>query len=128
MLANHVDTLLRTGRNRKLDLKFKTAWNFGCSVTLAGYGYPYVQQKGPPLPVETTAPFDVGCDVWWNEVTRDAAGRLFSTGHRIADVVAFGAHLPEAICRAYDNIKKIRSLASYYRTDVGQSMWPPGSE
>jgi phosphoribosylamine-glycine ligase len=128
MLANPVDTLLRTSRNRKLDLKFKPGLNFGCSLTLAGYGYPYVQQKGPPLPVEITTPFDPGCDVWWNEVTRDAGGRLFSTGHRIADVVAFGADLPEAIRRAYDNIKKIRSLASYYRTDVGQSLWPPGSE
>jgi phosphoribosylamine-glycine ligase len=128
LLANPLDALLRVARNRKLDLKFKDGWNFGCSITLAGYGYPYVQQKGPPLPIETTAPFDPGCDVWWNEVTRDAGGRLFSTGHRIADVVALGAALPEAIQRAYDNIKRIRSLASYYRTDIGQSLWPPGCD
>ncbi len=128
LLANPVDTLLRVARNRKLELKFKDGWNFGCSITLAGYGYPYVQQKGPPLPVETTAPFDPGCDVWWNEVSKDASGGLFSTGHRIADVVAFGSALPEAIRRAYDNIKRIRSLASYYRTDIGQSLWPPGCD
>jgi phosphoribosylamine---glycine ligase len=128
MLQNPTDTLLRTGRNQKLDIKFKPGWNFGCSVTLAGYGYPYVHQKGPPLPVEISAPFDAGCDVWWNEVNRDPAGRLFSTGHRIADVVGFGATLSEATRHAYDNIKKIRSLASYYRTDVGRSLWPPGSE
>jgi phosphoribosylamine-glycine ligase len=128
MLSNPVDTLLRTARNQKPDPKFKDGLDFGCSVTLAGYGYPYVQQKGPPLPVEITAPFDAGCDVWWNEVSRDAGGRLFSTGHRIADVVAFGPNVTEAIRRAYANIKKIRSLASYYRTDVGQSLWPPGNE
>jgi phosphoribosylamine-glycine ligase len=128
LLANPVDTLLRTGRNAKLDLKFHDKLNFGCSVTLAGYGYPYVQQKGPLLPVDVTSPFDDGCDVWWNEVAREADGRLMSTGHRIADVIGFGASLEEAITRANHNILKIRSLGSYYRVDIGRSLWPPGNE
>jgi phosphoribosylamine---glycine ligase len=128
LLKNPVETLLRVARDQKLDLKFRDDWNFGCSVTLAGYGYPYVQQKGPPLPVETIAPFDDGCDVWWNEVSRDAEGRLLSTGHRIGDVIGFGPALEPAIARAYQNIRKIRSLASYYREDIGRSLWPPGNE
>jgi phosphoribosylamine-glycine ligase len=99
--------------------------NFGCSVTLAGYGYPYVQVRGPQFPVEVTDSFD--CDVWWNEVNRSPDGGLVSTGHRIADVIAFAASLPEAIQKSYANIRKIRSLGSYYRLDVGQSLWPPGN-
>jgi phosphoribosylamine-glycine ligase len=99
--------------------------HFGCSLTLAGYGYPYVQIRGPQLPVELVEPFD--CDVWWNEVTRDNDGQLMTTGHRIADVIALGVSLDEAIGKAYSNIRKIRSLASYYRTDVGRSLWPPGN-
>jgi phosphoribosylamine-glycine ligase len=51
-----------------------------------------------------------------------------STGHRIADVVGFGSDLEEAVRRAYGNIRKIRSLGSYHRVDIGQSLWPPGSE
>jgi phosphoribosylamine-glycine ligase len=98
---------------------------FGCSLTLAGYGYPYVQVRGPQLPVEITAPLD--CDVWWNEVLLDSEGALRSTGHRIADIVAFGSTLDQAIRKAYSNIRKVRSLASYYRPDVGQSLWPPGN-
>jgi phosphoribosylamine-glycine ligase len=35
--------------------------------------------------------------------------------------------LEEAIAKAYADIRKIRSLGSYYRTDVGQSLWPPGN-
>ena len=35
--------------------------------------------------------------------------------------------LEKAIAGAYANIRKIRCLASYYRTDVGQSLWPPGN-
>ncbi len=125
MLANPVETLLGTGQNRKLEVKFRSGLAFGCSVTLAGYGYPYVQIRGPQLPVEVTESFD--CDVWWNEVCRDAKGRLLTTGHRIADVVAFGKTLDAAVEKAYANMRKIESLGSYYRHDIGKSLWPPGS-
>jgi len=125
MLANPAETLLRTAQNKKLTLQFVPGREFGCSITLAGYGYPYVQVRGPQLPVEVTEPFN--CDVWWNEVTCNCDGELLTTGHRIADVVALGASLEEAASTAYANIRKIRSLGSYYRQDIGQSLWPPGN-
>jgi phosphoribosylamine--glycine ligase len=127
MLTNPMETLLRTAQNQKVELQFKSGLNFGCSITQVGYGYPYVQLSGPPLPVETTGPFDPGCDVWWNEVTRDGEGRLFTTGHRLADVIGFGPSLNSATRKAYANIRKIRSLGSYHRMDIGQSLWPPGN-
>jgi phosphoribosylamine-glycine ligase len=125
MLENPFEVLLQTARNEPLTLRFLPGRDFGCSLTLAGYGYPYVQVRGPQLPIEVAQPFD--CDVWWNEVARDAEGRLLTTGHRIADVVALGPSLTEAIGKAYANIRRIRSLASYFRPDVGQSLWPPGN-
>jgi phosphoribosylamine---glycine ligase len=124
MLADPLEVLLTTARNKPLNISFNPALNFGCSLTLAGYGYPYVQVRGPQLPVEITEPID--CDLWWNEVARDSDSVLRSTGHRIADVVALGSTLNEAIGKAYANIGKLRSLGSYYRPDVGQSLWPPG--
>src|SRR6266850_2409288 len=126
MLQNPSETLLNTARNKKLDLAFRSDRQFGCSITLAGYGYPYVQIRGPQLPVEVTPPFD--CDVWWNEICQDAEGQLKTTGHRIADVIAFGNNLDEALELAYANIRRIRSLGSYYRPDIGKSLWPPGSD
>jgi phosphoribosylamine-glycine ligase len=124
MLKNPVETVLRTARNEKLDPQFKPGLNFGCSLTLAGYGYPFTQVRSPHLPLEVDGPFD--CDVWWNEVARGADGKLVSTGHRIADVIAVAPALDAAIARAYANIRKIRVVGSYFRTDVGQSLWPPG--
>ena len=126
LLANPVETLLATAQNQKLAPRFVSGLNFGCSITLAGYGYPYVQIEGPRVPVEVTGPLD--CDVWWNEVAADGDGGLLATGHRLADVIAFGASLDEAIDRAYDNIRRFRSLGSYFRPDIGRSLWPPGSE
>ena len=125
MLTNPVETVLRTARNQPLSLSFREGLNFGCSLTLAGYGYPYTQVQGPHLPLEVTSPFDT--DVWWNEVSRDADGHLLATGHRIADVIALAPQLDGAIRKAYENIRRIRVVGSYYRTDVGQSLWPPGT-
>jgi len=125
MLKKPAEIILRTARNKKLKLEFKDKYNFGCSLTLAGYGYPFTQVRGPQLPLEVNGKFD--CDVWWNEVARGADGKLMTTGHRIADVSALAPTLKTAIAKAYANIRKIRVAGSYFRTDVGQSLWPPGT-
>jgi phosphoribosylamine-glycine ligase len=124
LLSNPLETVWRTARNQKLAPEFRDELNFGCSLTLAGYGYPFTQVRGPRLPLETAGKFD--CDVWWNEVAPAPDGRLMATGQRIADVIALDATLEGAMARAYANIRKIRVLSSYYRTDIGQSLWPPG--
>jgi len=126
MLKNPVETLLRVAQNKKLDLQFREGFRFGCSVTLAGYGYPYVQLRPPILPLEIKGKLD--CDVWLNEVAVDQEGRLLATGHRIADVVALDSTLEGAIRKAYENIRKLRVIGSYYRLDIGRSLWPPGNE
>jgi phosphoribosylamine---glycine ligase len=125
MLKNPAAVILATAQNEKLKLAFNPKLNFGCSLTLAGYGYPFTQVRGPHLPMEVDGKFD--CDVWWNEVARGADANLISTGHRIADVIALAPNLKSATAKAYANIRKIRVVGSYYRTDVGQSLWPPGT-
>jgi len=125
MLKNPEHIILQTARNEKLKLKFNDNLNFGCSLTLAGYGYPFTQVRGPQLPLEVDGKFD--CDVWWNEVARGEDGNLLTTGQRIADVIALAPTLKAAMAKAYANIRKIRVVGSYFRTDVGQSLWPPGT-
>jgi phosphoribosylamine--glycine ligase len=126
MLKNPAEIVMRTARNQKLELAFKDKLNFGCSLTLAGYGYPFTQTRSPWLPLEVQGRFN--CDVWWNEVARSPEGNLMATGHRIADVIALAPKLNLAIAKAYENIGKIRVAGSYYRTDIGQSLWPPGQK
>jgi phosphoribosylamine-glycine ligase len=125
MLKNPAEVVLRVARNEKLQLRFNEKLRFGCSLTLAGYGYPFTQVRGPQLPLETHGKFD--CDVWWNEVARGADGRLIATGHRIADVIALAPKLDAAIAKAGANIRKIRVVGAYFRTDIGKSLWPPGT-
>ncbi|HZL80214.1 MAG TPA: hypothetical protein VFC17_15380, partial [Candidatus Limnocylindrales bacterium] len=52
MLKNPAEIILKTARNEKLKLEFNEKLNFGCSLTLAGYGYPFTQVRGPQLPLE----------------------------------------------------------------------------
>ena len=125
MLKQPAEVVRQTARNEKLKLQFNKNLNFGCSLTLAGFGYPYTQVRGPQLPLEVKGKFD--SDVWWNEVARGTDGNLVATGQRIADVIGLAPTLKAAIARAYANIRKIRVVGSYFRTDVGQSLWPPGT-
>lgn len=126
LLANPLEVLHRTALNQPLRPRFRPGLRFGCSVTLAGYGYPYVSLEGPRVPVQMTG--KPTCDVWWNEVARDDRGLLWATGHRIADVAAVGGSLRAARQLTYENIRRLRCLGSYHRLDIGQSLWPPGSE
>lgn len=125
MLANPLQVLDDTVRNRKTHPQFQPHLRFGSSLTLAGYGYPYSQVVSPGFPVRIAEPPD--CPVLWNEVMADEEGNIRTTGQRIADVVAIAETLEESLATAYRNIRKIRCSNSYYRTDIGKSMWPPGS-
>ena len=125
MLKNPLETLQQVVTNQRPDIHFREERQFGCSLTLAGYGYPYTQLNPPRLSVEVTEPLD--CDIWWNEVDRDMRGNVATSGqgaNRIADICSTGKTVEEAIATAYRNIKKIRCPGSYYRTDIGQSLWP----
>ncbi len=123
MLEDPAGMLCGVSRNSALDLRFKPGLDYGCSITHAGYGYPYVQLQGPQLPIEILGQPD--CDIYLNEVESQGDGSLRTTGHRIADVVSLANTLEGAIEQCYRNISRLRCVGSYYRTDVGKSLWPP---
>ena len=126
MLENPAQVIMDVANNKKPQLIFKKNMECACTLTLAGWGYPYTRVVGPYLTVQLQE--KPTCDIWWNEVKGESLSRLFMSGHRIADIIAHGPTMDEAITRAYENIKKIYCLASYYRLDVGQSLWPPGND
>ena len=126
MLANPFETFLRCARNERLAPRWHPGREFGCSLTLAGYGYPFIQISGPRVPV--TMQGKLTCDVWWQEVAARADGLLEATGHRLCDVAAVASTIEAAIATAYQNIRRIHSVGSYFRNDVGKSLWPPGTE
>jgi phosphoribosylamine-glycine ligase len=123
MLHKPCSLLHAAARNQPLTIRFRPGLRYGASITLAGYGYPYVKLDGPQLPVTLRGRPE--CDIWWNEVAQ-RNGRLIMTGHRIADVAAVAGTLQGALRKAYLTINRIHCLGSYHRLDIGQSLWPPG--
>ena len=130
MLEDPLTNMIDLVENRKPSIKWKSGHNYGCTLTLAGQGYPFVVPFIPSLPVDVKTPLD--CDLWWNEVDLEneslcmASHQNLDMGHRVCDVNAFSENLTDAIKKVYQNIEKIRCLGSYYRLDLGQSLWPPG--
>lgn len=126
MLANPLDVLWGVANNLTIKPVFKQAKQFGVSLTRAAYGYPYLELCGPEFLVEVDDAIE-GC-LWWNEVAEDNQGRILAKGHRLFDLNGFGDDLATALNQVYRDMRKIRCSSSYYRTDVGQSLWPPGSD
>jgi len=126
MLKDPLKTVMDTAVNKKLNIEYVKGHEYACVLTLAGWGYPYTKISAPYLTVQVNGQTD--CDIWWNEVEGGANGQMLMSGHRIADIAAVSDSMDNAIRIAYDNIKKIYCLSSYYRLDVGQSLWPPGRD
>ena len=99
MLKNPSGSHLKSSRGmKKLKLSFNDKLNFGCSLTLAGYGYPFTQVRGPQLPLEMDGKFD--CDVWWNEVARSAGRKIILhwSSHRGRDCAC--AEIERSNCKS----------------------------
>lgn len=130
MVENPAEVLHQVASNQVPDMRWRPSNAYGASLTLAGFGYPFRIPEVPPLPVRVSEP--LSCDLWWNEVVTHDDGLYMEdhsgveTGHRIADVVACADTLEAAIAEVKREIGKIRCLGSYYRTDLGESLWPPG--
>lgn len=125
LLDNPLEVLGDIVRGCTPEPRWKAGLQFGCSITLAGYGYPYLQVRGPALPIEVRGVFDT--DVWWNEVELNREGRLVTAGFRLADVVGLGPTLEAARAITLRNIRHIHAPGAYYRPDIGQTLWPPGT-
>lgn len=132
MLNNPLDMLRAVIDGSNFSPDFNTDKPMGCSITLAGYGYPFLEVTGPafPLTLPTALSSDKG-DVWLNEVKAGkplSPSEVLADGHRLLDVNAFGQNKDTAVARAYALMQDLGCSNSYYRTDIGDTMWPPGAE
>jgi phosphoribosylamine---glycine ligase len=132
MLNNPLDMLRAVIDGSNFSPDFNTDKPMGCSITLAGYGYPFLEVTGPafPLTLPTALSSDKG-DVWLNEVKAGkplSPSEVLADGHRLLDVNAFGQDKDTAVARAYALMQDVGCSNSYYRTDIGDTMWPPGAE
>ena len=129
MMENPLDAIHAVVNQQTPSFVWNEKRRFGCSITLAGYGYPFVVPSLPQLPVKLKG-IPQG-ELWWNEVDSDSSKQLFTVGQtspvmglRLADCCAFGKTIQDALKIAYHDIALIQSLGSYYRTDIGTYHFP----
>lgn len=125
MLKNPYETLLQIALNKNPKIEFLNEMEFGCSISLAGHGFPYPEVDSPGVPITIEGKID--CDLWWNQVApSDSGNHYIALGQRILDVNAVGSNLQSTLEKAYANIERIHCGGSYFRTDIGKCLWPPG--
>ena len=84
-------------------------------VVVASGGYPATYKIG--YVIEGLDAVDADVQVFQAGTKQDARG-LVTTGGRVLTVVAQGATVAEARAKAYDNVRRIRFVDSFYRKDI----------
>ena len=90
---------------------------FGAIATLAR------QSQSIPAWVRTPARAANTFD-WWHRV-RCEGDRLVALAERVADIAAVGLSLDDCFSAVYRRIGELETSGLRWRTDLGQTMWPP---
>jgi phosphoribosylamine--glycine ligase len=90
---------------------------YAICVVISAKGYPESYGSGDVIDIPASLP--AGVTVLHAGTSRDAAGRLVTSGGRILGVTATGPSLREAAASAYAACEMVRCASKYYRSDVG---------
>ena len=96
------------------ETEVKFAEKNACCVVMASKGYPEAYEKG----YEITVDADCEADVFIAGAKLDN-GKLLTSGGRVLGVVETAATLPEAVEKAYAQVKKVHFGNAFYRNDIG---------
>ncbi len=90
---------------------------YAICVVISARGYPDSYASGDVIEIPAALPH--GVTVLHAGTSRDAAGRLVTSGGRVLGVTATGSSLKAAAASAYEACELIRCASKYYRRDVG---------
>ena len=86
-----------------------------CCVVMASDGYPESYEKGFEITVDSGVEGDI-----FIAGAKLSDGKLLTNGGRVLGVTATAETLPEAVEKAYDQVKKIHFGNAFYRRDIGR--------
>lgn len=87
-----------------------------CCVIMASKGYPASSHKGDVISGLDTVDADV---MVFHSGTKKVGDSFVTNGGRVLGVTAVAPTLPEAIAKAYDNVKRISFDGQQVRSDIG---------
>ncbi len=119
LASDLVPALLATARGDLSRAALEFDRRAAVGVVLAAEGYPGKVASGDPIAgLEAALPEDV--QVFHAGTTRDAAGRVVTSGGRVLTVCALGDGLDDAARRAYEAVRGISFRGMQHRKDIGK--------
>lgn len=116
LLESDLLTVMRACREGTLaGTPVKFSDGAACCVVVASDGYPDSYDRG----FEITVDGEVDAEVYIAGARLDG-GKLLTNGGRVLGVTAAAQTLPEAVEKAYEQVKKVRFANAYYRRDIGR--------
>lgn len=113
-----LDLLAACAQGQLAGRQLKIAPAACATVIMAAPGYPGHYQKG--LPINGLEAAAASGSLVFQAGTKQAEGRLVSSGGRILGVSALGESLAIALAAAYKGIAQIEIPGAHYRTDIGR--------
>jgi len=86
-------------------------------VVISARGYPESYASGDVIEIPAALP--AGVSILHAGTSRDAAGRLVTSGGRVLGVTATGPSLRAAAASAYEACELVKCSSKYYRRDIG---------
>ena len=96
------------------ETEVKFADKNACCVVMASKGYPEAYEKGYEITVDADCEADV-----FIAGAKLSDGKLVTSGGRVLGVVETAETLPEAVEKAYAQVKKVHFGNAFYRNDIG---------
>ena len=113
-----LDTLWRTAAGTLIDADISFDPRHACCVVLCSEGYPGSYEKGRPIEGADEVSSD-DMILFHAGTTRNASGRLSSSGGRVLSITALDASLVEARNRANAALDAIQMPGGFFRRDIG---------
>ncbi len=89
-------------------------------VIMASGGYPLAYKKGLEISGLDENGQLPGVEVY-HAGTKLENGKFYTNGGRVLGITASGKTLEEALCKAYEGVKKVSFEGAHYRTDIGRT-------
>ena len=115
LLESDLFTIMQAVTNETLsETEVRFSEKHACCVIMASKGYPVKYEKG----FEISIPEEL-LDNVFVAGAKLSDGKILTDGGRVLGVTEIADSLPEAIRKAYEDVKQIHFDNAYFRTDIG---------
>lgn len=120
-IDNFFNTFKNMYLNQAFDIKITPNKTYSCLLHIVSHQYPNKNQQFH-YPIQKTIHPD--CAYFWEDIVQKTDSMHAQQGHSIVNIVTSDNNLNHCLDKIYNYAKDIQSYGSFYRTDIGKTLWP----